>query len=56
MYYLLMHVYFSCLRWSKIELCQITNEMMDHHTKHLAHDIVYKDTQVGSGGDSPWTE
>ena len=24
--------------------------MMDHHTKHLAHDIVYIDTQVESGG------
>jgi len=24
--------------------------MMDHHTKHLAHDIVYKDIQFGEWG------
>jgi hypothetical protein len=24
--------------------------MVDHHTKHLAHDIVYKDTQFVEWG------
>jgi hypothetical protein len=24
---------------------------MDHHTKHLAHDIVHNNTKAGSGGE-----